>query len=103
MIYHSTGSLGFIRTNAKFEFGTAFLPKEVRFGAPTGGGNFYLFKATPPDRQKAAWEFVKWMTSPEMLARWSIDSGYVAPRKSSWDTPLMKDYVGEVPPGDHRA
>ena len=97
MIYHSTGSLGFIRNNAKFEFGTAFMPGAQRFGAPTGGGNFYLFKTTPADRRKAAWEFTKWMTSTEMLARWSIDSGYVAPRKSSWDTPLMKDYTGKYP------
>jgi len=97
MIYYTTGGLGFIRNNAKFEFGTAFLPKGQRFGTPTGGGNFYLFKATPPDRRKAAWEFTKWMTSTEMLARWSIDSGYVAPRKSSWETPLMKDYVGKYP------
>jgi sn-glycerol 3-phosphate transport system substrate-binding protein len=97
MIYHSTGSLGFIRNNAKFEFGTAFLPKGTRFGTPTGGGNVYLFKATPPERRKAAWEFAKWLTSTEMLARWSIDSGYVAPRKSSWDTALMKDYVAKYP------
>jgi sn-glycerol 3-phosphate transport system substrate-binding protein len=97
MIYYTTGGLGFIRNNAKFEFGTAFLAKDQRFGAPTGGANFYLFKGTPPDRQKAAWEFTKWMTSTDLLARWSIDSGYVAPRKSSWDTPLMKDYVGKYP------
>src|SRR5581483_552599 len=97
MIYHSTGSLGFIRTNATFEFGTAFLPKNKRFGVPTGGGNFYLFKATPPDRRKAAWEFAKWMTSTDMLARWSIDSGYVAPRKSSWETPRMKEYTAKYP------
>jgi sn-glycerol 3-phosphate transport system substrate-binding protein len=97
MVYYTTGGLGFVRTNAKFEFGTAFLAKDQRFGAPTGGGNVYLFKATPPDRQKAAWEFTKWITSTEMLARWSIDSGYVAPRKSSWDTPLMKDYVAKYP------
>jgi len=97
MIYYTTGGLGFIRNNAKFEFGTAFLPKDQRFGTPTGGGNFYLFKGTPPDRRKAAWEFAKWMTSPEMLARWSIDSGYVAPRKSSWETPLMKEYVSKYP------
>ncbi len=37
------------------------------------------------------------MTSTEILARWSIDSGYVAPRKSSWETPQMKDYVGKYP------
>jgi sn-glycerol 3-phosphate transport system substrate-binding protein len=97
MLYYTTGGLGFIRNNAKFEFGTAFLPKDQRFGSPTGGGNFYLFKGTPPDRRKAAWEFTKWMTSTEVLARWSIDSGYVAPRKSSWETPVMKDYVGKYP------
>jgi sn-glycerol 3-phosphate transport system substrate-binding protein len=97
MIYYTTGGLGFIRNNAKFEFGTAFLAKDQRFGAPTGGGNFYLFKGTPPDRQKAAWEFTKWMTSTDILARWSIDSGYVAPRKSSWETGVMKEYVGKYP------
>ena len=97
MIYHSTGSLGFIRNNAKFEFGTAFLPKGQRFGTPTGGGNVYLFKATPPERRKAAWEFAKWLTSTDMLARWSIDSGYVAPRKSSWETARMKEYVAKYP------
>jgi sn-glycerol 3-phosphate transport system substrate-binding protein len=97
MIYYTTGGLGFIRNNAKFEFGTAFMPKGQRYGAPTGGGNFYLFKATPPDRRKAAWEFTKWMTSTDMLARWSIDSGYVAPRKSSWETPRMKDYTSKYP------
>ncbi len=97
MIYHSTGSLGFIRNNAKFEFGTAFLPKGQRYGVPTGGGNVYLFKATPPDRRKAAWEFAKWLTSTDMLARWSIDSGYVAPRKSSWETARMKEYTAKYP------
>ena len=97
MIYHSTGSLGFIRNNATFDFGTAFLPQKERFGTPTGGGNFYLFKDTPPERQQAAWTFIKWMTSPERLAQWSIDSGYVAPRRSSWDTQAMKDYTAQYP------
>jgi sn-glycerol 3-phosphate transport system substrate-binding protein len=97
MMYYTTGGLGFVRNNAKFEFGTAFLPKGQRFGAPTGGGNFYLFKGSPPDRRKAAWQFTKWMTSTEMLARWSIDSGYVAPRKSSWETARMKEYTGKYP------
>ena len=97
IIYYTTGGLGFIRNNAKFEFGTAFLPKGQRFGTPTGGGNVYLFKATPPERRKAAWEFAKWLTSTDMLARWSIDSGYVAPRKSSWETARMKEYAAKYP------
>lgn len=97
MLYHSTGSLAYIRHNAKFQWGTAFLPKDKRFGVPTGGGDLYLFKGTPSARQKAAWQFTLWMTSTNQLARWSIDSGYVAPRISSWETPLMKQYVEKYP------
>ncbi|MEN9202786.1 MAG: ABC transporter substrate-binding protein [Thermostichus sp. DG_1_6_bins_120] len=97
MIYHSTGSLGFIRQNADFEFGTAFLPANKQYGVPTGGGNFYLLKGSDPAKREAVWTFTKWMTSPELLARWSIDSGYVAPRISSWELPTMKEYVAQYP------
>lgn len=97
MIYHSTGSLGFIRTNARFAFGTAFQPKLVRYGVPTGGANFYLFKGSDPAKREATLRFIKFMTSPELQARWSIDSGYVAARRSSWNLPLMRDYVRQWP------
>jgi sn-glycerol 3-phosphate transport system substrate-binding protein len=97
MIYHSTGSLGFIRNNANFAFGTAFLPKLVRFGTPTGGANFYLFKGQDPAKREATLRFIKFMTSPELQARWAIDSGYVAARRSSWSRPIMQEYVGKWP------
>lgn len=97
IMYHSTGSLGFIRTNARFEFGTAFQAKRVRFGVPTGGANFYLFKGQDPRKREATWTFIKWMTTPEMAARWSIDSGYVATRRSAWELPTMQEYVAKVP------
>ena len=97
MIFHSTGSLGFVRENANFEFGTAFLPAKVQYGAPTGGGNFYLLKGADPANRDAAWTFIKWMTTPEMAARWSIDSGYVATRQSAWELPVMEDYTAQYP------
>jgi sn-glycerol 3-phosphate transport system substrate-binding protein len=97
MIYHSTGSLGFIRDNADFEFGTAFQPRNERYGVPTGGGNFYLLKGADPAKRDAAWTFIKWMTTPEMAARWSIDSGYVATRQSAWEMPLMQEYTAQYP------
>lgn len=97
MIYHTTGNLTNINNNATFEFGTAFLPGSKRMGAPTGGGNFYISAGISPERQKAAWEFIKFATDAERLAQWNIDTGYVAPRKSSFDTQLMKDYWARVP------
>jgi sn-glycerol 3-phosphate transport system substrate-binding protein len=97
MIYHSTGSLTFIRSNAPFKFGTAFMPADRRFGTPTGGGNLYIFRGIPPERQRAAWEFVQWMTAPQQAARWSEASGYVAVRKSAFNIKLYKEYTDKFP------
>ena len=97
MIWHTTGSLTNILKNAKFPVGVGYLPGLKQPGAPTGGGNFYLFKKTPQAKQAAAWKFIQFMSSPEYAAKWTIDSGYVAPRKSAWDTAALKDYTAKNP------
>lgn len=97
MVYHSTGSLTSIIKGAKFNVGVAFLPRDTQFGSPTGGGNLYIFKGIPADHQAAAWKFVQWMTSPERQAQWSIDTGYVATRKSAFDTEALKSYAQQTP------
>ncbi len=96
-LYHSTGSLVSINSQAKFEFGTAFLPKNKEFGVPTGGGNMYVFRDIPEDRRQAAWTFVQWMTSTEQATHWSLQSGYVPTRMSVTETQEWKDYVAETP------
>jgi sn-glycerol 3-phosphate transport system substrate-binding protein len=98
MIWHTTGNLSNIRTNAKFPFGVAMLPADKRRGSPTGGGNFHLFKSTTEAQRQAALRFVKWATSPERAAQWGIDTGYVAVRPDAWATKTMTDYVGGFPP-----
>lgn len=93
----TTGNLTNIRSNATFDFGVAMLPANVRRGAPTGGGNFYLFDGSSPEQLQAAVDFVRWATEPAQAAQWSIDTGYVAPRADTWDTDLMRAYAEEVP------
>jgi len=97
MLIHSTGNLRFIRDSAKFEWGTAFLPKNKRQAVAIGGAGFFIFKKAPREKQEAAWQFTKFMTSPEIQARWNIGSGYIATRKSSFDLPLMKEYTAKLP------
>jgi len=97
MIWHTTGNLSNIRTNAKFPFGVALLPADRRRGSPTGGGNFHLFKSANEAQRKAALRFVKWATTPERAAQWSIDTGYVAVRPDAWTTPAMAKYVAGFP------
>lgn len=97
MIYHTTGNLANISKNADFEFGTAFLPGNKRQAAPTGGGNFYISNGIPMERVEAAWRFIKFATSTERAAQWSLDTGYVATRQSCFETQLLKDYYEKLP------
>lgn len=97
MMWTTTGNLTNVRKNAKFDFGVAPMPKAKRGGSPTGGGNFYLFESATPAQRDAAYKFVKWMTTPENAAAWSIATGYVAVSPAAWETDTMKKYVKEVP------
>ena len=98
MMWTTTGNLTNVRANAPFDFGVAMLPANKRRGAPTGGGNFYVFKDSTDEQKKASMEFIKWITAPEQAATWTIATGYVAPRPDAWETPAMKAYVKDFPP-----
>jgi len=97
MIYSTTGNMTFIRTNAKFDWSAGFMPAGKRYGAPTGGGSFYVFSKIPQDHVQAAWTFITWMTSPANAARWSIGTGYVPIRKTELSTPAFSAYLKQVP------
>jgi sn-glycerol 3-phosphate transport system substrate-binding protein len=97
IMWHTTGNLTAVKDTAKFPFGVAMLPASKQRGSPTGGGNFYLFKKTTPEERKAALEFVKWMTTPERTADWSIATGYVATRPDAYETPKLKEYASGFP------
>jgi sn-glycerol 3-phosphate transport system substrate-binding protein len=97
MIWTTTGNLSNIRNNAKFPFGVAMLPANKQRGTPTGGGNFYLFKASTVPQREAALQFLRWISSPERAAQWGIDTGYVATRLDAWETARMRNYVADFP------
>lgn len=97
MIWHTTGNLENIRKNADFEFGTAFLPAGKRQAAVTGGGNFYISNGISKERQRAAWEFIKFATDTKRAAQWSLDTGYVPTRQSCYKTDMIKDYYKNFP------
>ncbi|SMP65355.1 carbohydrate ABC transporter substrate-binding protein, CUT1 family [Desulfonatronum zhilinae] len=93
MMWHTTGNLTPVRNEATFDFGVAMLPAKQRRGSPTGGGNFYVFKKASAEEQKAALQFIRWMTSPERAADWSIATGYVGVRLDAYATSALSEYV----------
>jgi sn-glycerol 3-phosphate transport system substrate-binding protein len=97
MIWTTSGNFRDLRGKVGDDLGVAMLPARAQRGSPTGGGNFYIFRKSPPQRQKAALEFVRWMVSPERTAQWSIDSGYIAVSPQAWETPAMKAHLAQFP------
>ncbi|HEX7073813.1 MAG TPA: ABC transporter substrate-binding protein [Hyphomicrobiaceae bacterium] len=97
MMWTTTGNLTNVRNNAKFPFGVAMLPAGKRRGSPTGGGNFHISSKASKEEQEAAFKFIQWCTSPERAAQWCVDTGYVAVRPDSFETPALKKYVEDFP------
>jgi sn-glycerol 3-phosphate transport system substrate-binding protein len=99
MIMHSTGSLASILRQSKFDVGVMAVPgkKKGTYASVPGGGNLYLLKDASSAEKTAAVQFVEFISRPELEADFSIQTGYIAPRKSAYEAQAMKDYIAEVP------
>ncbi len=86
----------------KFEIGTAFLPRpnEEAYktsGTIIGGGSLWVINNRPPEEQKCAWEYIKFVSNPQSQAYWHTMSGYFPIRKSAYDEPLAKEWRAKYP------
>jgi len=99
MIAHTTGSLTQILAQADFEVGVMPYPgkEEGTYASVPGGGNFYILDGAPQEQKDAAWKFIEFITSPELAADFSIQTGYIASRYSAYETDAMKAYIATVP------
>ncbi len=77
-------------------WGVARIPQEDSAKPATVlyGANVSVFKTTP-EHQAAAWEFLKYFTSPGVNAQWAVKTGYLPCRKSATDDPAMQAFWGE--------
>jgi sn-glycerol 3-phosphate transport system substrate-binding protein len=98
MIVHSSFALALITPRASSRWSVAPVPAGP--AGPVlnaGGGNFVMFAKTTPERQRAAWEFIKWMTSPVNTAFYSMRSGYLPVRNSAMQDTQLKAYYQKFP------
>lgn len=97
MVFQSTALLESYLEQADFDIGVAPLWCAEECHAPIGGANFYIFDQANEEVHDAAWTFLKWVTSPEMGARFSAATGYHAPREASLDTEIMQERFEQRP------
>ncbi|MFJ6413200.1 ABC transporter substrate-binding protein [Terribacillus saccharophilus] len=80
------------------EWSTAPIPTLDGEAATTFAGNdIVIFNQSEEAEQKAAWEFMKYLTSPEVTSEWSMLSGYLPIRQSALDTEEYQKFLEENP------
>lgn len=95
----SAGVAGAINT-APFDVGVAYIPHadEVqRNGVVIGGASLWMSKGIAENEQQAAWEFMKYLTTPEVQAKWHLDTGYFAINPKAYDEENVKAKWEEFP------
>lgn len=97
MMVNSSGSFAFVAEAAQFDFGVTTLPANERNAYPTGGGNLYMFRGLSDAEKEAAWTFIRYMSSPEISARWTIETGYVPAHPETYETPAMQSHIERFP------
>ena len=98
--FESTAQLRTIENGSSFEVGTAFMPSvldERPDRTIVGGGNLWMVRTGDEQRQADTWEFMKFMSSAEPAANFSMATGYYAANSSAYEVPEYVTYLEENP------
>jgi len=96
MAFGSTGSMANIMSRAKFRVGAGFMPAQVKHMVPVGG-SVLAITSTDKARQAAAWEFLKYMTSPASNAYAVAATGYMPTSQAAMQHPDLVAYFNKFP------
>ncbi len=84
-------------SKGKHDWSWVPVPKWKTNKVPFAGTDVIMFNTASEAQKKAAWEFMKFLVSPEITAYWAVHTGYVPVRKSALETKVWKDYAASDP------
>ncbi len=106
----SSGARSRIGREAKFEWGTAMLPHYADVaGAPRnsiiGGASFWALNrglqgARTAEEWKGVAEFFRYISQPQVDAKWHMETGYVPVRRASYEVARAAGYYARNPGAD---
>jgi ABC-type glycerol-3-phosphate transport system substrate-binding protein len=96
MLMQSSAGLPSALEEAPFEVGVGMLPAKKARVTPIGGASLVIVKGEEA-KMNAAWEFTRWLTSPENSNYWAMNSGYVPTYKGALETTEMQQFLQENP------
>jgi len=84
----------------RFEVGMAWLPGSIdgtSFKSEVGGAIIVVPEVASQRQKNAAWQFIMFMTSPEINLYWADKTGYFPTRQSVQGTPEYEEYLNRKP------
>ncbi|AUI35167.1 MULTISPECIES: ABC transporter substrate-binding protein [Geobacillus] len=100
MYLDSSAGVKTVINNSPFDVGVSYLPVPdgvERQGVIIGGASLWMMKGSSEEEQKAAWEFMKYLTTAPVQAKWHVRTGYFAINPAAYDEPLVKDEWAKYP------
>ncbi|WP_035343499.1 ABC transporter substrate-binding protein [Halalkalibacter hemicellulosilyticus] len=100
MFLQSSASVKNVVENAPFEVGVAFLPypeNTERNGVVIGGASLWMVDGKPEAEQMAAWDFMKFLQTPEVQAQWHVGTGYFAINPAAYDEEVVLEAYETMP------
>lgn len=93
MYVGSIAGEGFVKndTEGKFEYDVAARPEPINLQQ---GTDLYMFNSATPEQRTAAFEYMKYLTSPEAQKTWAIDTGYMPVVESVLESDEYKNNPG---------
>lgn len=96
MIIGSCVSRFFMRSSLTFRLGMAALFGKKKKAAMVYGTNLVMFDSASLREKEAGLAFMKWFTSKEQTAEWSVRTAYLPVRMSALETDVLKqEFVRE--------
>ena len=101
-VFHTSSLYDTYVTNVgdSFEVGMAWLPggnDGETFKSEVGGAAILIPAAASQAEKNAAWQFLMFMTSPEINLYWADKTGYFPTRASVQGTPEYEEYLSRKP------
>lgn len=102
MITNSSSGLGYFPelVGDSFEIGVSYFPRideDSNIGATVSGSGVFMFDRLEGENTEAAWQFVKYLISPEVQADFSMVSGYFPSNKDAYELDEFKAFAEENP------
>ncbi len=100
-MFASTSSLTTVleAIDGRFELGVSFFPmvnEKATGGVNLGGGALFTFKGDQ-ETERAAYIFIKFLTSAESQLYWHLETGYLPVNKDTYGLDEYKAHCGENP------